>query len=349
MSSACGGSQDTPSAPSSARDDNILSHAPSTSSSFANGVPLAALIDKRSPEPDKQQQQTEETDAAYHTAAIVRSFLIGKLIMLPKLKLKASGVFQPEDHASKTFAGHSRFRVTALNYGGIYGSGYALFVGYAWALRQLEKEQPFRKGVDEGIIDEDTARWSRSALAGAFGGLLYSVCATPIVSVVRSGGPDSFSSAGPWLRRLFARPLLYTVPRDAGGFALYFGTYTACTRAIQGLSPPTPTPPATPPTTLTTPTNWLTTLKQIIPQLATALAAGSAAGVATYMWRSPFDTLYKQRMGWRALDAPLLSPQRFVTSPRGLRAVFTSGMTWAAYEFAVFGVRELTERGYLVE
>ena len=86
-----------------------------------------------------------------------------------------------------------------------------------------------------------------------------------------------------------------------------------------------------------------------IPNLATALIAGSTAGVATYVWRSPWDTLYKKSLGWRPLDAPLLSPARFLTSPRGLKAVGISGVTWMAYEAAVLAVRQLTAFGILSE
>ena len=58
-----------------------------------------------------------------------------KKTLLPKLKLKAAGMFQPEDHASKvakSFKSGGRFGLTlatALNYGGIYGSGVLLFTG----------------------------------------------------------------------------------------------------------------------------------------------------------------------------------------------------------------------------
>ena len=89
------------------------------------------------------------------------------------------------------------------------------------------------------------------------------------------------------------------------------------------------------------------TLRQSSTSVAIALLAGSTAGVATYLWRSPWDTLYKKRMGWRSPHAPLLSSARFVTSPRGLKAVLISGCTWAVYEAALVGVTLLVEQGVL--
>ena len=53
----------------------------------------------------------------------------------------------------------------------------------------------------------------------------------------------------------------------------------------------------------------------MLKRMAVASFSGGAAATATYCWRSPIDTLYKQNFGWRAADAPLLSWDRFITVP----------------------------------
>ena len=44
---------------------------------------------------------------------------------------------------------------------------------------------------------------------------------------------------GSWLRRAVLRPLAFTIPRDCGGFALYFGTYTLLRTLIDAAPDPT--------------------------------------------------------------------------------------------------------------
>jgi len=292
------------------------------------------------------QDEDGESDTAIFYAAAARAFLIGKLVLLPKFKLKAAAMFQPEDHASKVADSISRgrlgwLRTAILNYGGMYMSGVLLFMGHATVLRRL-------KADDTELDDADTVHSSKSALAGACGGIAYALSSTSLVSLLRLGGPargELFS----WVRSAVLRPLSYTLPRDAGGFALYFGVYSyARTHAFGPLSAATEpeveaqaqaqAPPASSPA-------LMTVVTEAIPELATALVAGTAAGIATYLWRSPWDTLYKVSMGWRAADAPLLSGSRFVTSPRGAKAVGISGATWVVYEAVVLAVRELTARG----
>lgn len=68
---------------------------------------------------------------------------------------------------------------------------------------------------------------------------------------------------------------------------------------------------------------------------------GGVSGLATYMVRSPCDTLYKQAVGWRPGDTPLWSWRRFIASPRGLKAVGIGAATWSAYELADACLRAL--------
>ena len=72
-----------------------------------------------------------------------------------------------------------------------------------------------------------------------------------------------------------------------------------------------------------------------------AATSGGFAGLLSYMWRSPLDTLYKRAVGWRAHDAPLWSLRRFLTSPRGGKAVAIGAITWSAFEIADAGIRAL--------
>ena len=300
----------------------------------------------------------DESAVASHAAAVARSFLIGKLVLLPKLKLKAAGWFQPEDHASRVSArlAVTRFgRIGAwlLNYGGIYLSGVLLFEGHHFALRRLKRDF---------AIDEDApeVEATMSALAGGFGGTLYALSATPLVSLLRLGPRVAKETWRHWARRALAGPLPYTLARDVGGFSLYFGTYSALRSAGSALeravgggdSSNGPSPAATAASAEASADgragfDLQLEMVGLAATVSSALVSGSAAGVATYLWRSPWDTLYKQRMGWRDRNAPLLSPSRFITSPRGLKAVGISAGTWAVYELISAGVRVATERGLL--
>ena len=96
---------------------------------MADDVPeLAAVVTEN----DEDSVNAHSLQAA----ACARAFLIGKLVLIPKLKLKASGMFQPEDHASSVRARYGRMG-TVLNYGGIFSSGYLLFWGHAAAYSYL--------------------------------------------------------------------------------------------------------------------------------------------------------------------------------------------------------------------
>ena len=43
-------------------------------------------------------------------------------------------------------------------------------------------------------------------------------------------------------------------------------------------------------------------------------------------------------MGWRSADTPLWSFERFIRSPRGLKAAGIGAVTWTAYEFVEIGI-----------
>ena len=65
------------------------------------------------------------------------------------------------------------------------------------------------------------------------------------------------------------------------------------------------------------------------------------AGLLSYLWRSPLDTLYKRAVGWRDANEPLWSLRRFLSSPRGGKAVAIGAVTWSIYEVADAGIRAL--------
>ena len=88
-----------------------------------------------------------------------------------------------------------------------------MFLGYELALHAMHSEDN-----DE---DMDTTSTLKSFVAGAFGGSLYSLGATPIANYLRNRTVVNKSD----MKGLFGG-LNYTFARDAGGFAIYFGVYT---------------------------------------------------------------------------------------------------------------------------
>ena len=266
------------------------------------------------------------------TAALARSILIRKLILLPKLK--ASALFQPEDHvtstkikagakhATKTFAGRALGGawLKALHYGGIFGSGTLLFVGQELALAKLTGRHD----------DLDEAPPLQSGLAGAVGGALYGVTATPIANYLREGK----ATAG-----VLTRGLGWTLVRDTGGFALYFGIFTAIRGSLIQFEG------ADNEAIMEGRYAWT----DIARRLCVSSLAGAGAATFSYTWRSPFDTMYKRSCGYRPPDTPLLSWDRFITSPRGMKAVLLGAATWAAYEFSMLAVHRLHRHGRHLE
>ena len=144
-------------------------------------------------------------------------------------KFKAVSFLQPEDHVKKSRIRHDLHRkgqlsgklfVSAAHNGSIFAAGCVLFLGQEFALRRLE---PKSGG------DFSQASPLNTALSGGFGGILYSLVATGTAAWVATKGeslllcPDKRVRSWAFLR--LALP--YTLLRDFGGFALYFGTYAA--------------------------------------------------------------------------------------------------------------------------
>jgi hypothetical protein len=282
----------------------------------------------------------EDDNVGSVTAALARSILIRKAILLPKLK--AAALFQPEDHvrSSQIRAGailrtpNSSGRATwarrhigavglqGLHYGGIFASGTLLFVGQELALRYITGAR--------GDIDLDAAPPLQSAVAGCFGGALYSLSATPLANFLRAGQPTLAT---------LVQGLHLTLLRDTVGFGLYFGTYTAVRGSLapyEGVS-----------------VDRITAgdyhASDVARRLSLSSFSGAAAAASSYTWRSPFDTWYKISIGTRPHDTPLLSWSRFVTSPRGMKAIVLGSATWAAYEGSMLCVHRLHRQGLELE
>jgi hypothetical protein len=270
------------------------------------------------------------------TAALARSILIRKVVLIPKLK--AAALFQPEDHVrgtqiradvilrhnTKTWARRNigAAGLNALHYGGIFGSGTLLFLGQEFALRSLTGAR--------GDVDLDAAPPLQSGIAGCFGGALYSLSATPLANFLRAGQPTLGT---------MVQGLHLTLLRDTAGFGLYFGVYTAVRGSLapyEGVS-----------------TNQITAghyhASDLVRRLLLSSFSGAAAAAASYTWRSPFDTWYKISIGNRPRNTPLLSWNRFVTSPRGLKAIVLGAVTWAAYEGSMLCVHRLHRQGLQLE
>lgn len=311
------------------------------------------------------QQQHDISNVASHSAATARALLLGKLMIAKKGKFKAARFFRPKDfveediqflrkHPQLSAPHHAETRTRiakVVNFVSIFGAGLLLFEGYAVALTWLETYG--RKHPPTSSIDENTADARRSALAGSFGGLLYGLTATPMMSLLRTGGPYDSAYAGPntptwtayqkWTREAIIRPLRYALPRDCGGFAIYFGTYTFLRNEFWeselihtyfGLTLEGERSGNDPSKAGEEWALW----QQLGLTIGSALLAGSSAGVLTFFWRNPWDSLYKRQMGWENATTHgtwWSSGVRFLRSPRGLQAVGISGITWAAYETAI--------------
>lgn len=313
------------------------------------------------PEPARDGESSSDDDWRVVATSAARSLAIRYSILLPKVK--AANFFQPEDHVSaKHIDGTLKTRmggklVGASHMASIFASGTVLFMAQEWALRRLEPES---KG------DFGKATPASSALAGAYGGAWYAVWATVTAAWLHTGGFFFLGHASAKLA--FLRTALpYTLCRDAGGFGLYFGAYSFAHRALtapaaEASAPPaaaapggdaavtaagarstTPTAPAAPPAPSFLDAIWPgATPSELLKQAGATAVSGGLSGLCTYLWRSPWDTLYKRAVGWRAVDeAPLWSWQRFLKSPRGLKAIGIGAATWSAYELADAGLRSI--------
>ena len=249
-------------------------------------------------------------------ASLGRTVLIQKLILLPKLK--AAAFFQPEDSLKKDdiklLKGSRVLSPTTLQWigrGGIFASGCLLFLGHDAALHILHKDKHF---------DIDNAPILSSFIAGAFGGSLYAAISTPILNIMRT------KRSG--IRSLFAG-LKFTMTRDIGGFAIYFGSYTYLRHLGHTYFETTGNNLDYSDMELSRDNDHLQHLPRSI---AISCFAGGGAGLATYIWRSPWDTLFKIRRGMRAQESALVSAKRFLNSPRGAKAVALGSVTWGLYE-----------------
>lgn len=319
---------------------------------------------------------TRDEERAVLLAAI-RTLAVRYAVLMPKFK--AVAFLQPEDHVSKGRIAHdlkrgpqsSRFFLSITHNGSIFAAGTMLFLGQEFALRRLE---PQSHG------DFTVASCRNTSISGGVGGLLYSLCATSAAAWVGTKGNSILLQPEKRLRFLaFLRKALpYTLLRDGGGFALYFGVYASAQsyarkhilskesdaqlmsagsnmkgnhagktlmngddKAVSAAKPS-----ASPEVAETDPTTHKLRLLTDSPAVLArgvgiAAASGGAAGLITYLWRSPLDTLYKRAVGWRDADAPLWSFRRFLTSPRGGKAVAIGAATWSAYEVADAGIRAL--------
>jgi hypothetical protein len=263
----------------------------------------------------------QNTDLVGSTvAAVARSTIIQKLVMLPKIK--AAAFFQPEDHVkdmkNKPNSKLWRTFYKTLTVGSIFTSGCAMFVTHDLVLHHLAHGESM-----------DTTTATKSAIAGAVGGTVYAVLATPVTAYVRAGARTFMP---------LVDGLLYTIPRDAGGYALYFGAYTFVRGYEVNLRQQN-----------VEEENGSIRADTFAVDIAFAGLAGAAAGMFSYLWRSPWDTLYKKRYGWRPADALLFDPKRFITSPRGVQAIATGAVTWMVYEATMRLVHELAQHGQALE
>ena len=180
--------------------------------------------------PSKRRNASNDQDRDDERAVIVaaaRTLAVRYAVLMPKFK--AVSFLQPEDHVKKSRIRHDLHRkgqlsgklfVSAAHNGSIFAAGVVLFLGQEFALRRLE---PKSGG------DFSQASPLNTALSGGFGGILYSLVATGTAAWVATKGeslllcPDKRVRSWAFLR--LALP--YTLMRDFGGFALYFGTYAA--------------------------------------------------------------------------------------------------------------------------
>lgn len=280
-------------------------------------------------------------------AAMIRSAIIRYSIVLPKIK--AANFFQPEDHVKNEHIKGSTFSsrtVGMAHTASIFGAGTVLFVLQERTLRKLEPET----NGDFGRASPQAA-----AVAGGVGGLGYAVCATATHAWL---GTETRKRQW-WLdaRSFFRRALPYTLPRDMGGFAVYFGVYAFSHKALlelfrgaagSGVHAAAPSDPAPADGTDAAPMSSarqdfsllsVSTSGELAGSLSAIATSGALSGLCTYMWRTPFDTMYKRSVGWRDENAPLWSFRRFLRSPRGVKAVVVGAATWSAYEVADASLR----------
>ena len=187
--------------------------------------------------PPKRRNASNEQDRDDERAVLVaaaRTLAVRYAVLMPKFK--AVAFLQPEDHVAKSRIRHGLHRsslsgqlfVSATHNGSIFAAGCVLFLGQEFALRRLE---PKSRGEFSLALPLNTA------LSGGFGGILYSLIATGTAAWVGTKGESLLLSPDKRVRSwAFLRLALpYTLLRDFGGFALYFGAYAAvqsCARRL---------------------------------------------------------------------------------------------------------------------
>ena len=309
-----------------------------------------------------QEGEISEADATLRSTLVsmARTAAIRYSILLPKMK--GHVFFQPEDHVGQEHIHKSLKQqpgrwVGLTHTAAIFGSGALLFFVQERVLHKLEPES-------EGDFGRATAFYS--GISGCCGGLAYSLAATSTHAWMGTGEKSLLTSMRK--RDFFLRASPYTLPRDMGGFGLYFGVYSAAHRFLSEQILPSflsgdgasssgsdkkKEKAATPLPTATLSEHTTQALKRhslnfddgltfdLLLQIATIACSGAISGLFTYAWRTPWDTLYKKSVGWRDPDAPLWSMSRFLRSPRGLKALGVGAATWSAYEVADAGIRYL--------
>ena len=143
-------------------------------------------------------------------------------------KFKAVAFLQPEDHVKKSRISHDmhpssrsgQLFVSVTHNGSIFAAGCVLFLGQEFALRRLE---PKSRG------EFSLASPLNTAISGGFGGILYSLIATATAAWVGTKGKSLLLSPEKRVRSwaFLCAALPYTLLRDCGDFALYFGSYAA--------------------------------------------------------------------------------------------------------------------------
>jgi hypothetical protein len=318
------------------------------------------------------EAQSQDDDSRAVLTSVARTLAVRYAILMPKFK--AVAFLQPEDHVSKKRIIHDAHRrgsysaqlfVSASHNAAIFASGAVLFLVQDRSLRTLE---PQSRG------DFSLASPFSTFFSGALGGMAYSLCATCTAAWVGTKGASVILEREKRLRSwAFLRMALpYTLARDCGGFALYFGTYAfaqsafarrlgvygSCTDAASehkgaelskrdGENGQVAFASGHAGAQTSHKLQLLTSSPgELARGVGAAAASGGLAGLLSYAWRSPLDTLYKRAVGWRAHDAPLWSLRRFLTSPRGGKAVLIGATTWSAFEIADAGVRALAGEGH---
>lgn len=279
------------------------------------------------PTPLAMADDTREADGV--VAALVRSGMIRRLILLPKIT--PASAFQPEDHIAQRHV-HPVWRrlgpwtMSAVHNGTIFFGGVSLFFGQEWALRKLD---PASCG------NADIASPQTSAIAGGFGGALYAVNYVALAGWLNTKGNTLWGWYGPSGRSFVRVALPFALVRDVGGFGIYFGAFTLARRSTQSVADSVANGCGLQASTVSSDSGrHADEGVHMALEAASVLASGGLSGLAAFVWRAPFDTLLKRAVGWRPADGPLFSRDGLLRGPRGLKAIWIGATTWGAYELA---------------